>query len=154
MTTPTDTGSFTLSRTLPVSPDKLWHLVTDPDMRDAWGAPGDGMVMVTDVTDFTVGGLEKHRCGPADNPHFTVETRWYRIDGPQHAVFTETILVSGAAMATTLVTYRIAPDASGSTLHVTVAVSSFDGPGGVADVEEGWTGGLANLEALAAQHAA
>ncbi|MEL7098391.1 MAG: SRPBCC domain-containing protein [Pseudomonadota bacterium] len=152
--TTTDTGSFTISRTMPVSPDQLWHLVTDPDMRDAWGAPGEGMVMVTDVKDFTVGGFETHRCGPAENPEFTVETRWYRIEAPHDAVFTETILVGGAAMATTLVTYRITPEGSGSALHVNVAVSSFDGPGGIADVEEGWTGGLANLEALAAQHAA
>lgn len=93
----TDTGHFDLTRSMPLTPDRLWHLLTDGQMREAWGAPEEGMVLTMDKSDFRVGGHETHRCGPADNPEFTVDTRWYRIEGPHDATFTETVNIGGAA---------------------------------------------------------
>ena len=150
----TDTGSFTLTRTLPLNPDRLWHLLTDAQMREAGGAPEEGMVLNVVASDFRVGGLETHRCGPADNPEFTVDTRWYRIDGPTDAAFTETVHVGGATIATTLDTYRDSPAESGAHLDVSVAVSSFTGPDTDGEFRSGWEAGLANLEALAVKMAA
>lgn len=151
----TDTGHFELTRAMPLAPDKLWHLLTDGEMREAWGAPEEGMVMVMvmDKSDFRVGGHETHRCGPADNPEFTVDTRWYRIDGPHDAAFTETVIIEGSAIATTLVTYRVAAEGTGSRLDVSVAVSSFTGPDADGDFKAGWEAGLSNLEALATKMA-
>jgi len=145
----TQTGQFDLTRRLPVTPDQLWHLLTDGKSREAWGGPGDGTVLTMESEDFRVGGHERHRCGPADNPHFAVETRWYNIDAPQAATFTETIIDSDAAMATTLVTYKVSPDSAGARLDVHVAVASFTGADAIGEVEEGWNGGLSNLEAMA-----
>lgn len=150
----TDTGSFTLTRTLPLTPDRLWHVLTDAQMRESWGAPGDGMVLTMVRADLRVGGLETHRCGPAENPEFTVDTRWYRIDGPNDAVFTETVIIGGAAIATTLVTYRVTGTDTGAQLDITVAVSSFSGPDADDEFKAGWQAGLSNLEALAAKMAA
>ena len=150
----TDTGHFDLTRTLPLTPDRLWHLLTDGQMREIWGAPEEGMVLVMDTSDLRVGGFETHRCGPADNPDFTVDTRWYRIDGPHDAAFTETVNIGGAAIATTLVTYRVAAEGTGSRLDVSVAVSSFTGPDADGEFKAGWEAGLANLEALAIKMAA
>lgn len=150
----TDTGHFDLSRTMPLTPDRLWHLLTDARMRETWGAPEEGMVLVMESSDFRVGGHERHRCGPADTPDFTVDTRWYRIDGPHDAAFTETVNIGGAAIATTLVTYRVTPESSGSRLDVSVAVSSFTGPDADGEFKAGWEVGLSNLEALATRMAA
>lgn len=147
----TDTGHFALTRSLPLSQDRLWHVLTDAKMREAWGAPSEGTVLEMEKTDFRVGGLEKHRCGPAEAPEFTVDTRWYRIDGPQDAVFTETVHVGGHAIATTLVTYRVTPEDTGTRLDVAVAVSSFTGEEAAGEFKAGWEAGLANLEAFAAK---
>jgi len=147
----TDTGTFSLTRSLPLNPELLWHVLTDAKQREAWGAPGEGMVLEVTKTDLQVGGHESHRCGPADAPEFTVYTRWYRLDGPTDAVFTETVHAGGAAIATTLVTYLVTPEGAGARLDVAVAVSSFVGPDGLADFKQGWEAGLANLEALAAK---
>lgn len=149
----TDTGHFELTRRLPLTPDRLWHVLTDTKTREIWGAPEEGMVLEMDVSDLQVGGLETHRCGPADNPEFTVDTRWYRIDGPHDAVFTETVHVGGATIATTLVTYRVTAEGTGSRLDVAVAVSSFVGPDADGEFKAGWEAGLSNLEALATKMA-
>lgn len=150
----TDTGSFDLARDLPLTPDRLWHVVTDAKMRERWGAPGEGMVLEVDKTDFRVGGHEMHRCGPKEAPEFTVDTRWYRIEAPSDAVFTETVHADGMTMATTLVTYRITPQGSGARLDVHVAVSSFVGAEGMDEFRAGWEAGLTNLAALAEREAA
>ena len=57
----TATGSFELTRTLPLTPGQLWHVLTDAKMREAWGAPGEGMVLEVERSDFRVGGHESHR---------------------------------------------------------------------------------------------
>ena len=33
----TDTGHFELTRTFPLTPDRLWHVLTDAEMREAHG---------------------------------------------------------------------------------------------------------------------
>jgi uncharacterized protein YndB with AHSA1/START domain len=144
----TDTDTFTYTRDMPLSPDRMWHLITDAGMRERWGAPGDA-VLETITADTRVGGVERHRCGPADNPEFEVETRWFHFDAPGHAVFTEQIEAGGMALGASLVTFRIEADGSGSKVAVTVAVSSFVGPEMIAEFQAGWDGGMANLEALA-----
>jgi len=146
----TDTAEYRFHRALPLPPDRLWHLLTDGRMRERWGAPSAEMVLTMVTEDLRPGGIERHRCGPEDAPDFEVETRWYRLTAPADAVFTETVEIGGTALATSLVTYRVAANSSGSDLHVTVAVSSFTGPDTPGEFRHGWDGGLRNLETLAA----
>ncbi|MEX3016541.1 SRPBCC domain-containing protein [Gymnodinialimonas hymeniacidonis] len=150
MTTDTDTFHFT--RAMPLSADRMWHLITDTTMRESWGAPGDH-VLETITADMRVGGVERHRCGPADNPEFEVETRWLHLDAPGNAVFTEQIEAGGMTVGASLVTFRIAEADAGSTVTATVAVSSFVGPEMIAEFKAGWEGGLVNLEKLAKSEA-
>lgn len=144
----TDTDTFTFTRRMPLAPDRMWALMTDPKKREAWGAPGDE-VLETLSADTRVGGTERHRCGPAENPEFEVETRWFHLDAPTNAVFTEQIEAGGMALGAALVTYRITPEDAGSQVAITVAASSFVGPEMIAEFRSGWEGGLANLDTLA-----
>lgn len=145
----TDTGSFALTRDFGLGPDQLWHLLTDGQMRAGWSAPGEGMALTMESADLRVGGYERHRCGPPEAPEFRVETRWYRLDGPTDAAFTETVTVQDAAIATTLVTYRLTPSGTGTRLDVAVQVSSFCGPDAMGEFQGGWEAAMSNLEALA-----
>ncbi len=148
---PPETGSIDLDRTLPLPPDRLWPILTDPHHREQWGAPGEGTVLIMESADLRVGGQDRHRCGPAASPDFTVLTRWYHLDAPTRAVFTETISVADAPIFTSLVTYRLAGAAGGTALSVTVALSSFTGEDAMADVRAGWTAGLTNLDTYIAK---
>ena len=147
----TDTGAFDFERDLPLPPDQLWHVLTDANMRERWGAPSPEMILKVVTSDLSIGGIERHMCGPKENPEFEVETRWYRLDTPFDAAFTETVEIGGGAIATSLVTYRLEEKEKGSKLFVHVAVSSFCGPEASSEFKDGWLGGLKNLEALVAE---
>lgn len=150
----TDTGAFEFHRSLPLGPDQLWHVLTDANMRERWGAPSPDMVLKVEKSDLSVGGIERHICGPKENPEFEVETRWYRLDAPSDAAFTETVEIGGGAIGTSLVTYRLAPKGTGTELFVHVALTSFCGAEALGEFKEGWMGGLSSLEALVRELAA
>ncbi|MEL6838688.1 MAG: SRPBCC family protein [Pseudomonadota bacterium] len=144
-----DTKSFDMHRTLPLPPAKLWEVLTDPKHREKWGGPDDNTVLIVDSADVRVGGQDRHRCGPADAPEFVIDTRWYDLAAPDRAVFTETLIIGDDALCTSLVTYALTPEGSGTKLSLTVAVSSFSGPDTLAEFQQGWDGGLDNLERYA-----
>ena len=137
-----DTASYEFQRSMPLSADKLWPLLIDPKHRENWGVPDPSMTLEVTKVDTRVGGLEHHRCGPAENPEFEVETRWYNLTEPSRAVYTETLIFGGEAVATSLVTYGIVEKDGGSDLLVTVAASSFSGPEALDEMNAGWAGGL------------
>lgn len=152
MTAPA-TGNFTLTRAFSLVPADLWPLLTDPETRSGWSGPSDSDVLTLEAQDLREGGTDRHRCGPAEAPDYTVDTRWYRLDGPALACFYETVEAGGMRIATSLVTYGVAPTDTGSALEVTVHVSSFVGPEALDDFQTGWTSALDRLQRMIAnQH--
>ena len=143
---PLDTTSFDVIRTLPLPPERLFEVLTDARHREKWGAPDADTVLIVEKEDVSVGGQDRHRCGPKDAPEFLVDTRWYDLTSPERAVFTETLIFGGHAAMTSLVTYSLTPKGNGTELGVTVAVSSFTGADTLNEVRTGWEGGLMNLE--------
>ena len=141
-------ATFRLTCTIAAPQDRLWHLLTDAKSREVWGAPTDDAVLVLETTDLREGGHERHRCGPADNPEFTVDTHWYHLDAPTRACFTETVIAGGQRFGVSLVTYVLEPDGPATTLILDVAVASMTGDGMQEDFQFGWTSGLDRLEHL------
>lgn len=144
----TDTDTFTFTRDMPLSAARMWYLMTDPKMREVWGAPGDATLTLL-TSDMRIGGTDHHRCGPADAVEFEVTTRWYHLAEPADAVFTEVIEAGGMSLGASLVTYRLNDAAEGSQVNITVAVTSFVGPEMIAEFKDGWTGGFHKLAKLA-----
>ena len=144
-----DTGDFRLTRSFATTPERLWHLLTDPAARTRWGAPSDDDVLIMDRHDLREGGQDLHRCGPAEDPAYTVETHWYRLAAPDLACFSETVDAGGARIATSLVTYALHGTEKGCSLTIAVHVSSFVGPEALADFEAGWTSALDRLAPMA-----
>lgn len=140
-----DTSSFDLHRTLPLSPERLFAVITSPAHREKWASPDADTTLVTEAADLRVGGQDRQRAGPADAPEFAVETRWYDLTGPERAVFTETLIFGGEAVSTSLVTYVLEAADDQTRLSITVAVSSFSGPEALTEIQQGWDGGLENL---------
>jgi len=147
---PLDTKSFDLHRTLPLSAERLWHVLTDAKEREKWNGPDASALLETDAADLRVGGLDRHRFGPVDAPEFLVDTRWYNLTMPERAVFTETLIFGGEAVSTSLVTYALSPAGNETALSITVAVSSFSGAEALDEIAQGWAGGMDNLKSYAA----
>ena len=139
------TAQFQLTRHFTAGADRLWHLLTDPKSRKAWSGPSDDDVLHLDAADLREGGEDLHRCGPADAPSYTVATRWYRLDGPQAACFTETVEAQDTRIATSLVTYGLIAEGAQTRLTVSVNTVSFVGVDALADFEAGWTAALDRL---------
>ncbi|MEL7301964.1 MAG: SRPBCC domain-containing protein [Pseudomonadota bacterium] len=148
------TAELSFDRSFTVSPSRLWHLLTDGNMREAWGAPSEDMVLKMEISDLREGGFERHHCGPVDNPEFTIDTRWYKLMEDEGACYSETLVIGGESHFTSLVTYALTPKGEGCDLHVTVAVSAFGDESMIGEVQGGWEGGLAQLEKLAAAQTA
>lgn len=143
---PLDTKSFDLIRSLPLNAATLWPVLTDPAHRQSWSAPSADMVLTFDTADLREGGQDRQFCGDVTAPDFVIETRWYKLVPHERAVFTETLLIGGESLFTSLVTYVLEPKDAATNLHLTVAVSSFEGADALAEVRDGWDGGLANLD--------
>ncbi len=147
------TDTFTFDRSFPLSADRMFTLMTASEYREIWGAPDDNQTLEMLSSDFTIGGVERHRCGPKDNPEFEVTTRWYNIDAPATVTYTEQIEAGGMTLGMGLVTYTLADTDTGCDAAITVAVVSFVGPEMIAEFRAGWDGGLAKLDTLAAKEA-
>jgi len=141
-------ATFRLTRSIKASQDRLWHLLTDAKSRELWGAPTDEAVLVLETADLREGGQERHRCGPADNPEFTVDTHWYHLDAPARACFTETVTAGGQRFGVSLVTYVLEAAGPATILIVDVAVASMTGDDMQEDFQFGWNSGLDRLEHL------
>lgn len=144
---------FQLSRTFAVPPHRLWALLTDPKARELWGAPSDEAILVLEKADLREGGQERHRCGPADNPEFVVDTHWYHLAAPDLACFTETVSAGGTRFAVTLVTYALSASGAGTALTVDVGLAPLADGDMLDDFKQGWTSGLDRLERLIKENA-
>ena len=144
-----DFDTLTFNRRIACPPDRLFHLLTDRQARETWGAPGEGIVMRIDAFDMRPGGHELSVCGPADHPEFRVRSDFHVIDAPHRLICTETLDMGEGPASISLVTHLIAADGDASHLTVTLQIASLIGPDMVAGYEEGWTGGLDNLTQLA-----
>ena len=142
------TAQFQLTRHVNTDATRLWHLLTDPKSREAWSGPSDDDVLHLDAADLREGGEDRHRCGPPDAPSYTVATRWYRLDGPHAACFTETVEAQGSRIATSLVTYGLVAEGAQTRLTVSVNTVSYVGAEALTDFEAGWTTALERLSKL------
>ncbi|MGR3500858.1 SRPBCC domain-containing protein [Pseudaestuariivita sp.] len=143
------TGTFDLTRSMPVPPSRLWHLLTDAKARENWGAPSDDHVLTVEASDLREGGAERHRCGPKEDPMFLVDTRWYKLMPGTSACYTETLHFGGEIASVSLATYRLTETAKGTDLSVTVAITSFTEDAPISEHEEGWNSGFDRLVRLA-----
>ncbi|MDA7425207.1 SRPBCC domain-containing protein [Thalassococcus lentus] len=141
---------FQMNRHFTITKDRLWHLLTDPHAREIWGAPSDEDTLTLEKADFREGGQERHRCGPAEEPQYSIDTHWYHIEAPQLACFSETVSAQGFRFAVSLVRYHLAETDSGTDLVVDVAVAALTDEDMRDDFQNGWTSGLDRLAKLIA----
>lgn len=143
-------GSFTINRTFETNMQSLWTVLTDPTCRQAWAGPSPEHVLHLDAADLRVGGKDLHRCGPKDDPEYTVETHWYFLDAPDTACFTETLAFGGQTASTGLVTYTLHAQGASTELNVHVAITSYIGDELFDEYQAGWTSALDRLPAYIA----
>ncbi len=145
MTTPNRTaehGTFTLSRTYPVPPERVFAAWSSREAKARWfGAPGTTGYAL----DFRVGGTETNRGGPPGGPVYTYEATYRDIVPVERIVYGSTMEADGTLISVSVTTVEFAAAPSGTTLTFTEQGVFLDG-GDTATVREKGTSEL--LDAL------
>lgn len=145
MTTESLHQTLVFTRTLPASPAAVFAAYADAGRRAEWGTPSDTAVLIYDLANFTIGGVDHFRCGSRDDPKFQGTTFYLDIVPDSRIVSSEVIALAGNGLSAALTTLELSPHDSGATLKMTVQVTSFMGPDIFKGHEQGYNGALDNL---------
>ena len=137
----TEHGTFTLNRTYPVPPDRVFAAWSSQEAKARWfGAPDYEL-------DFRVGGTEINRGGPPGGPVYTYEATYRDIVPAERIVYGYVMHADDTLISVSVTTVEFAPAPSGTTLTFTEQGVFLDGADTLTIREKG-TGEL--LDALGA----
>ncbi|MFI7611178.1 SRPBCC family protein [Nonomuraea terrae] len=116
-------ATFTLQRTYPAEPAKVFAAWADPETKARWFAPGGGHEL-----EFRVGGREINRSPAGESGKPLTFESWYRdIVAGSRIVYTS-CLYGGDDLATvSLTTVEFAPADDGTLLTLTEQATFLDG---------------------------
>lgn len=138
-------GQFTLDRTYPQPPARVFRAWSDPASKAAWFHGPAEWDSEPGTLDFREGGRERLRGGPRGGPLHTMDARYHDIVPNQRIVYTYDLYLGESRMSVSLVTVTFRPLGSGTRLSFTEQVVFVDGHDGVASREEGTSGLLGAL---------
>jgi uncharacterized protein YndB with AHSA1/START domain len=127
MTTHTaEHGTFVLSRTYPVTPERVFAAWASRDAKARWfGAPGQDNPNFK--LDFRVGGTESLSGGPPDGPVHTYRATYHDIVPNQRIVYGYTMDADADRISVSVTTVEFAPAGDGTTLTFTEQGVFLDG---------------------------
>jgi uncharacterized protein YndB with AHSA1/START domain len=143
--TQTHHGTLVFERTVPAPVSQVFAAFADPDERARWGAPSDNTVLIYDAADFSIGGIDRFRCGSRNDPRYGGTTWYHDIVPGSRIVSTEKIEADGQSLGVSLNTVEFLPTAGQTRLKTTVQLTSLVGAEMVKGHEAGHNASLDNL---------
>lgn len=141
-------STFTIERTYPQSPAKVFHAFADKATVKRWRIDGDGFNIAEFTFDFRVGGGEVSRFSYQGGPEIRLDAQFQDIVADKRIVFSYRMAIGPQPMSASLTTVELTPSGEGTRLTYTEQGAFFDGADSAQGREEG-TRGL--LDALAAE---
>ena len=121
-------ATFTLERSYPVPPARVFAAWAEPAAKASWLTPGPGF---GHELDFRIGGREVATGGPDSGPVMTFETYYRDIVPDQRIVYTSTLSTETDLMTVSLTTVEFMPAVDGGTrLVLTEQGAYLDGVDG------------------------
>lgn len=145
---PVTNASFTVERTYPHSPARVFRAHADQDAVRRWRVEGEGFHVSSHTFDFREGGRESSHFRYGDGPPMTFDAEYHVIVPDRRIVSTYAMTIGGEPLSVSLMTIDLIPEGAGTRLVLTEQGAYFGDPAAVSGREEG-TLGL--LEALAAE---
>lgn len=138
-------GSFTIERTYPVSPERVFAAFSDPAKKRRWFADEEEAEIEDFKMDFRVGGFERKSFRAKNGWVFTNDTVYRDIVLNNRIVFAYNMSMSEKCFSSSLATVEFVADGKGTTLVFTEQGAFFEGADGPKMREEGWNLLLNNL---------
>jgi hypothetical protein len=95
-------GSFSIERTYPASPERVFDAFRDPVKKRRWFADGAGCVVFQFDVDFRVGGNETSRFSFGGGPEITNDTQYQDIIDNRRIVITYRMTLGGQPLSVSL----------------------------------------------------
>jgi uncharacterized protein YndB with AHSA1/START domain len=117
-------GTFTITRTYPVPPERVFDAWSSQESKARWfGAPGSSSYAL----DFRVGGSETNSGGPPAGPVYTYDATYRDIVPAARIVYDYVMEADGKLISVSVTTVEFAPVPSGTTLTFTEQGVFLDG---------------------------
>jgi uncharacterized protein YndB with AHSA1/START domain len=137
-------ATFTMERTYPASPARVFAAWSDPSTKARWYVGTEG----EHELDFRVGGRETNRGRHGDGPLLTFETRYDDIVPEQRIVYTSTMSADKTLTTVSITTVEFVAEGDGTKLVLAQQGTYLDGHEEPSWREEGTS---SQLDALAAE---
>lgn len=145
MTDKTAHSSFSIERSYPQSPARVFAANSATAKKRRWFAEGEGFIIDSYALDFRVGGWEvtRFRFG-ADGPPMTNDCVFHEIKTNERFVFSYAMTMAGAPLSVSLGTIELFPAGKGTRLVYTEQGICY-GDQDIKNREEGSRGMLERL---------
>jgi uncharacterized protein YndB with AHSA1/START domain len=135
-------STFTIERSYPVAPDRVFAAFADPTRKRRWFVEGHGNQIEQYELDFREGGRECSRFrfthGPVNGLVCVNATDYYDIVPNRRIVFASHMTIGGRRISASLVTAELIPIPSGTNLVLVHQGAFFEGADGPEMREAGW----------------
>ncbi|MET2831769.1 SRPBCC family protein [Mesorhizobium shangrilense] len=138
-------STFTIERTYPQSPERVFFAFADKAMVRQWRIEGDGFTIAEFSFDFCVGGSEVSRFSFGGGPEIRLDAQFQDIVPNQRIVFSYRMAIGTQPLSASLTTIELTPSGEGTRLTYTEQGAFFDGADSVKGREEGTRGLLETL---------
>jgi len=143
MTSPVVHSTFSIDRTYPSPPSRVFAAFSNQGTKRRWFAEGEGWEVDEFTLDFRVGGLEQSRFrfkGNATMPAAPMrnDTVYMDIEPERRIVLAYAMTMNDKRISASLVTVELAPAGDGTRLTFTEQAAFFEGADGPKAREHGW----------------
>ena len=138
-------STFSLERTYPQSPSRVFFAHANEAMKRRWLAEGEGWEVFEFKVDFRLGGAETSRFAFRGGPEITYDASFQHIVPDQRIVFVYRMALGGKPLSVSLATIDLVPAGKGTRLTYTEQGAYFDDPNAAKGREEGSRGLLEKL---------
>jgi uncharacterized protein YndB with AHSA1/START domain len=143
--TATAHATIVMERAYAASPKRVFAAWESVDARKRWSAPTDNTRIEYEEANFREGGRDVSRCIEANTEDYVATVIYLDIRPDRRIVFAEDVKHGATRVSAALICVELSPAGSGTRLHATMQIASFDGANMEQGYQFGWTAALDNL---------
>jgi uncharacterized protein YndB with AHSA1/START domain len=137
--------TFTIERTYPASPAKVFAAWADPVAKRTWFVEGEGWDVESYEQDFRIGGRERSAFRFKGGPLVSNDTTYLDIVPERRIIVSYTMAIDGRIMSASLATAEFEPAGTGTRLILTEHDAHLDGIDKSGSRKDGCAGLLVQL---------